>query len=201
MKGKTREADKTARAASESGAKARKAKSVKATAMKPSAIEVPQPAPEPVAEPARAAEAMMKEIRAEMVSVRQTLQKLAAPPVSADASLESSVDSMRRLLSELLEARMEPVIAEVAAIRALLASAPRGNAAVERIEALLADLGALRFEANRLDYFDPLIHQAVAERRDPAAPAGVVLETLMPGFRTVRGHVVAKAVVAVNRRA
>ena len=107
---------------------------------------------------------------------------------------------MRRLLSELLESRLEPVIAEMAAIRALVASAPRGSAAVERIEALLADLGALRFEANRLDYFDPLIHQAVAERRDPDAPAGVVLETLLPGYRTGRGHIVAKAGVAVNRR-
>ena len=92
------------------------------------------------------------------------------------------------------------MIAETAAIRALVASGTRGSEAVERIEALLSELGALRFEANRLDYFDPLIHQAVAERRDAAAPAGVVLETLAPGYRTGRGHVVAKARVAVNRR-
>ena len=179
MKGKMK---KTARRASKAAARAKRAKSARAGAAK-----------------SRAAEAMMKEIRAELASVRQTLDKLAAAPVSADASLESSVDSMRRLLSDLLESRLEPVIAEMAAIRALVASGSRGSAAVERIEALLADLGALRFEANRLDYFDPLIHQAAAERRDPDAPAGVVLETLLPGYRTARGHVVAKARVAVNR--
>ena len=149
---------------------------------------------------APAAEQMLKELRAELASVSQTLQKIAAPPVAADAALESSVDSVRRLLSELIESRLEPVIAQVAAIRELVISAPRAREAVERIEALLADLGALRFEAKRLDYFDPLIHQAVAERRDPAAPEGVVLETLMPGYRTGRGHIVAKARVAVNRK-
>jgi molecular chaperone GrpE (heat shock protein) len=149
---------------------------------------------------APAAEAMLKQIRAELASVRRTLEKLAASPVAPDASLESSVDSLRRLLSELIESRLEPVIAQVAAIRDQVVSAPRASEALERIEALLADLGALRFEAKRLDYFDPLIHQAVAERRDAAAPAGAVLETLLPGYRTGRGHIVAKARVAVNRK-
>ena len=131
------------------------------------------------------------------------LERLSAPPPTADAALESGVDSMRRLLTELLESRMDPVIAEVAAIRSLAASETKGKvrAVVDRLDLLLNDMGAVRFEAQRLDYFDPLIHQALAERHDVNAPDRVVLETVVPGYRTCRGRVVAKAGVAINRRA
>ena len=141
-------------------------------------------------------------ILAELASLRGMIEKLSAPSAAGDASLESEVDSMRRLLSELLESRLDPVIAEVAAIRTLAASereADRG-AVVDRLDLLLNDLGAVRFEAQRLDYYDPLIHQVLAERREAALPDRVVLETVIPGYRTQRGRVVAKAGVAINRR-
>lgn len=152
---------------------------------------------------AQAPEAMMREILAELASHRRMLEKISAPPPSADVALEGGVDSMRRLLTELLESRVDPVIAEVAAIRSLAASETKGKvrSVIDRLDLLLNDLGAVRFEAQRLDYFDPLIHQVLAERHDADAPDRVVLETVVPGYRTCRGRVVAKAGVAINRRA
>jgi len=152
---------------------------------------------------AQAPEATMREILAELGSHRRMLEKISAPLPSADAALESGVDSMRRLLTELLESRVDPVIAEVAAIRSLAASETKGKvrSVIDRLDLLLNDLGAVRFEAQRLDYFDPLIHQVIAERHDADAPDRVILETVVPGYRTCRGRVVAKAGVAINRRA
>jgi hypothetical protein len=159
--------------------------------------------------PARAPEAATQAILTELASLRRMIERLSAPPPSppnalaaGDASLESGVDSMRRLLTELLESRLDPVIAEVAAIRTLAASETAGNfgSVVDRLDLLLNDLGAVRFEAQRLDYYDPLIHQVLAERQEAALPDRVVVETVVPGYRTQRGRVVAKAGVAINRR-
>ncbi len=151
---------------------------------------------------AQAPEAATQKIMAELASLRRILEKLSAPPPSGDASLESSVDSMRRLLTELIESRMDPVIAEVAAIRTLAASETEArDSVVDRLDLLLNDMGAVRFEAQRLDYYDPLIHQVLSERHDAGAPDRVILETVVPGYRTCRGRVVAKAGVAINRRA
>jgi hypothetical protein len=147
-------------------------------------------------------EAAAQRILAELASLRRMFEKISAPPPSGDASLESSVDSMRRLLTELIESRMDPVIAEVAAVRSLAASETEGkDSVVDRLDLLLNDMGAVRFEAQRLDYYDPLIHQVLTERRDADAPDRVILETVVPGYRTSRGRVVAKAGVAINRRA
>jgi hypothetical protein len=41
----------------------------------------------------------------------------------------------------------------------------------------------------------------LTERRDADAPDRVILETVVPGYRTSRGRVVARAGVAINRRA
>jgi hypothetical protein len=173
----------------------------------------------PVAPPkAEAPETMPQAILAELASLRRMIEKLSAPQAPAgppqasvnppkasasdDAQLESGVDSMRRLLSELLESRLDPLIAEVAAIRTLAASEAEGKAGsvVDRLDLLLNDMGAARFEAQRLDYYDPLIHVVLEERRDAGAPDRVILETVVPGYRTQRGRVVAKAGVAINRR-
>ena len=187
-------------------------KSVKGAAAggKGAAVEVRREPPTtetPAAAPpipgAQAPEATTPAVLAELASIRRMVESLSAPPPSADASLESSVDSMRRLLTELLESRLDPVIAEIAAIRSLAASETKGRirAVVDRLDLLLNDLGAVRFEAQRLDYYDPLIHQVLAERHDADAPDRVILETVVPGYRTCRGQIVAKAGVAINRRA
>jgi hypothetical protein len=134
----------------------------------------------------------------EIREVRTLLSRLVEPPRSGQAALESGVDSLRRLLSEMMESRTESVVSSLAAIRGL---AVKGDArAVEAIDRLLAELGAVRFVAARLDYVDPLIHRVAGERADTGAPDGVILDTLQPGFRTGRGAVVAKAAVIVNRR-
>jgi hypothetical protein len=177
-------------------------------AASPSAPACPPKASAPARTPT-APEAATQAILTELASLRRMIESLSAPApgppkasASGDASLESGVDSMRRLLTELLESRLDPLIAELAAIRTLAASETAGNlgSVVDRLDLLLNDLGAVRFEAQRLDYYDPLIHQVLAERQEAAVPDRVVLETVVPGYRTQRGKVVAKAGVAINRR-
>jgi molecular chaperone GrpE (heat shock protein) len=70
---------------------------------------------------------------------------------------------------------------------------------LERLDSLLENLGAVRFEAETLDAVDPLIHVVVEEREQVDAPEGVIVQTVRPGFRTARGLVVCKAAVAVSR--
>ena len=125
-----------------------------------------------------------------------------AAPVSADPGLESAVDSLRRLLSELLEKRQESIMGELVGIRHELAvpDPARAAAASGRLDKLLEQMGATRFEARPMEYMDPLIHRAVAERGQADLPDGVVVETVCPGYRSARGVILAKAGVAVNRR-
>ena len=121
-------------------------------------------------------------------------------PVSGDQALEGSVDSLRRLLSELVEARTESVARDVAAVRSLAVKTAAQPGLIEALDALLVKLGASRFEARRLDFVDPLIHRAVAERADACAAEGVILDAVQPGYKTARGVVLSRADVVVNRR-
>ena len=135
------------------------------------------------------------------IGALQTLVESRLPaPVAGDQALEASVDSLRRLLSELIEARTESVARDVVAVRGLAVKTGAERGLVEALDALLAKLGAIRFEGRRLDFMDPLIHRAVSERADNGAADGVILDTVQPGYRTVRGNVLAKADVVVNRR-
>jgi len=144
----------------------------------------------------------VSDILGEIRELRAMVTKLLEPPPSAQAVLEQDVDSLRRLLSELLEKRMESVLNALVGIRMLAATGAQTDwqGVVRRLDELLKELGAIEFRAERLDYFDPLIHTVVGERHDPAAPDGVIIETIRPGYRTARGVVLAKAAVAVNRR-
>ncbi len=141
-------------------------------------------------------------IMAELRGVKRLVEQLATPPSESDAGLDASVDSLRRLLSELLEQRMESVIKDLVEVRREAASLAQddGQRIVVRLEALLERLGAVHFEAEPLDVVDPLIHVVVDERRQANVPEGLILETLRPGYRTARGLVVSKAAVAVNQR-
>ncbi len=138
---------------------------------------------------------VLQEIRA----LKAMIDPLLTTRVEPDAALEGAVDSLRRLLSELLERRLESVAAQVADIRReAAASAPAEL--VDRLDALLDSLGAVRFEAESMDFVDPLIHIVIQERADNGVPDGVILETVRPGFRSARGAVIGKAAVCVNRR-
>lgn len=143
-------------------------------------------------------------ILGELRSVKRLVQDFAPKAVGkgSDAALEGSVDSLRRLLSELIEERMEAVVRDVARVRGDAAALPGRNGAriVEQLDTVLDNLGALRFQAEPMDLVDPLIHAVAEERHRTDAPDGVILETVRPGYRTGRGVVVCKATVAVNRR-
>lgn len=123
-------------------------------------------------------------------------------PLDANQALEGSVNSLRRLLSEMLEARNEGLVAKLVKLRSeASAPSPDMRRLVAGLDVLLAELGATRFEALPLDAMDPLIHVVLSEKHLPNVPAGTVVETVRPGFRTARGLVVAKAGVTINRRA
>ncbi len=166
------------------------------------------PSPETGASP-EVAEPRFQAVLAEIRSVKELLQGTTTHRASAvaasgaDSALESSVDSLRRLLSELIEQRMESVVKDLVGIRreagALAARQARGI--LERVDDMLERLGAVRFEAEPMDVVDPLIHAVVEERQQADAPDGVILATVRPGFRTARGLIACKAAVAVNRRA
>ncbi len=131
----------------------------------------------------------------------RTARAGAAP--STDLALESSVDSLRRLLSELIEQQMETVVADLVEIRdrAVALGSGNGTDLIGRLDDLLENLGAVRFDAEPMDLVDPLIHTIVDERQRTDAPEGVIVETVRPGFRTARGAILCKAAVAVNRKA
>ena len=109
---------------------------------------------------------------------------------------------MRRLVGELMEHKLEPVVRTLAALREELGKLPgnAGRALADQADQALRALGAVRFEAQRLDHVDPLIHTVGREEREAQLPDGVILATLRPGYRTGRGAIVARALVAVNRR-
>ena len=148
--------------------------------------------------PVKATDEALESLRQEVTALRAQLSRHMAPVTTG--TLEE-VDALRRVLNDVMEARMNDVIRELVAIRNTSAAAG-GDArrVTEHMDTLLADLGAMKFEAERLEHVDPLIHTVTREVSDARLPDGVVVETIRPGFHTGHGIVVAKALVAVNRR-
>jgi molecular chaperone GrpE (heat shock protein) len=119
---------------------------------------------------------------------------------SAPLGSDEEYDALRRLVNDLLERRMERVIRELMEIRGAAAALAGGAAVTEALESLLERLGAVRFDGQRLDHVDPLIHAVSRETHNPDLADGVITAALGCGFRTARGVILAKAQVAVNRR-
>lgn len=141
-------------------------------------------------------------ILSEVRTLKEMVGRLLPSAGEPDAVMDASADALRRLLSDLIERRLESVIKEAAEVFGMFAVSkfPNSGPVVKRMETLLGNLGAIRYEAERLDFIDPLIHNVVAERSVKDAPEGVILDTVRPGYRTARGLIVAKASVVVNRR-
>lgn len=185
-------------------AKSKRTRTMSATPPGPQSPAGPQPAPGAADGHALrdlvapGFEAILTQLR----SVHQMLERLAAPPPLTDTALEASVDSLRRLLSELIEQRMESVVRDLVDVRQQAANLPAQSGAriIERLDQILDDLGAVRFDAEPMDVVDPLIHVVVDARHQPDAPDGVILDTRRPGYRTARGMVACKAAVVVNHR-
>jgi molecular chaperone GrpE (heat shock protein) len=123
-----------------------------------------------------------------------------APPVAqpVEAMLDGAAESLRRLLGELLEQRLEAVAREAAAVHREVAAGADRERVLGLLDDLLQGLGASRFTAQPLDVVDPLIHAVVEERRADGVPSGVILEAVRPGFRSGRGLVLARAAVTVS---
>lgn len=146
------------------------------------------------------------EIIRELRELRALVEKNVQLPQTVEATLEDGVDSLRRLLSGLMEQRMESHMVGLIDLRCAVVSCDTEDftdhsaTLTAHIDRLLYEMGGIKFEADRMDYVDPLIHEIVAEHGEAELPDGVVVETLLPGFRTARGAILAKAHVAMNRR-
>lgn len=168
-------------------------KTVKKTIAKSKPAPKVKPAKKTAEQPANVCHQILKELKSLQTAVNKNTQV-----VSPDAALEIGVDSIRRLLSELMEQRTESILGELVAIRYAI-----GDSDIEasaRIDKLLTQLGAIKYSAQSMNYVDPLIHSVVAERDKPDLPDGVIVSTIRPGYRTGRGVILGKALVAVNRR-
>jgi molecular chaperone GrpE (heat shock protein) len=137
-------------------------------------------------------------LREEIAGLRTAVEKSLSPV--AAGSLDE-VDALRRVLSYLFEAKIENILRDLVAVRQAAAALAGGQNMVADLDALLANLGAVRFEAERLEHVDPLIHAITREVQDGKLDDAVIVATTRPGFRTARGAVIAKALVTVNRRA
>jgi molecular chaperone GrpE (heat shock protein) len=141
----------------------------------------------------------LETLRLEIADLRTAVEKSLSPVASGSMD---ELDALRRVLSYLFEARTEAIVRELVFIHHAAAGlANGGHAVIEPLEALLADLGAIKFEAERFEHVDPLIHSIVRESQDNTLEDAVIVKTIRPGFRTGRGMVIAKALVMVNRRA
>jgi hypothetical protein len=209
---------KTQRVRKAAGAGTTPAKPLKGTAPKKAAVRAPsgtndvvQGTPKPhIARPHIAAleantetqNPVLHEVLREIRGLRAAIEPIMKPPSGVGADLDESVEALRRLLSELIEQRMEAVVQQVADIRRDAAALPTEHATriADRLDELLESLGAERFDAEPMDMVDPLIHVVVAERVQQDVPDGVIVESVRPGYRTSRGRVVCKAAVAVSQR-
>ncbi len=144
----------------------------------------------------------LAELLAEFRAHRARVETIPIPSPRTALLIDQSAETLRRMLSDLIEQRMESVIEQLVQLRLDLeiASSAGLSRIIQSMDRILDDLGATRFEAEVLDYFDPLIHLVVEERPSPTEPEGTVAATLRPGFKTSRGRVVAKARVAVHRK-
>jgi hypothetical protein len=140
-------------------------------------------------------------IRHDLAAIRGLLASGAATFGGAAADADEA-DAVRRLLGDQIDRRLETVARALVEIRldADALGTPEAARLVESLDRLLDSLGTVRFEAERLDHVDPLIHAVAREQQHADLPDGVVLETLRPGCRSGRGAILARALVAVNRR-
>lgn len=137
-------------------------------------------------------------IRAQLADL-QSRGQTAAAPASTVASQDES-DAMRRAVSDLIERRLEQIVRDLVAIRNGVSALAGSDAVLMELDALLERMGVIRYEARPGDHMDPLIHAVGREASEPAQPNGVIVGGIRPGFRTLRGVVLAKATVVVNRR-
>ena len=168
---------------------------------KPPAAAAP-PRNEPTTRGGAETAALLASLKDQLAAIRALVERSAAPAAAPAAGWAEETDAIRRLLNDLMERKMESVIRDVVPVRndAASVSGDVGQRVTRQLDELLGRLGAVRFEAQRLDQVDVLIHGVAREVHEAQLPDGAIVETLRPGYRTGRGVVVAKALVAVNRR-
>lgn len=128
------------------------------------------------------------------------------------APLDRATATFQRLIGEVLDDHLAEMLPTLVALRSEMADKARGQdhpgasdptffrRAAEMLDQVLAGAKVSQYNARPGETFDPLIHLAVGETHRDDLADGAVAELLQPGFRTIRGKVIAAAKVKVNRR-
>ena len=145
---------------------------------------------------------------AELATIQANHNKV----VIRTAPLDRATATFQRIVAEVVDDQLSEMLPPLVALRNELAgragadgagdagdgeSARRG---CETLDHVLKIAGAQSYDARPGEPVDPVIHLAVGETSRGDLPAGVVAETVQPGFRTARGKVIVPAKVRVNRR-
>ena len=149
-----------------------------------------------VGKPASSSGSPISALITELASLRASIDKRS--PTLNHAGPMDEVDVIRRVLADIMENRMSAFLQRLACIRQSIPV--QSQDVLDRMDALMQDMGAVAFEAERLEHLDPVIHSVGREVHDPQLPDGVIAGTLHPGFRTAQGQILSKALVSINRR-
>jgi hypothetical protein len=140
------------------------------------------------------------------------------PPRSprGDVDIDETAKAFGRAVADVVDRRLEEVLAPVAALYQRLqeearafagAAPPTGEELKAVIEDSVADLrkilkslGGDFIVPQAGEPYDPLIHLAVGETSVPGAEEGMIAGVVRPGYRSGRGRVVLPARVLVARR-
>lgn len=172
------------------------AKAVRKTPPKPASPQKKPVKRSPAPKAANTSHAPIDALVRELATLRTTVEKqLVTPSVTSPMD---EVNAIRRVLADILENRSILFLQKLASIRQAIPLSSKDI--LDRIDALMEDMGAITFDAERLEHLDPVIHTVGREVNDPQLPDGVIVETLHPGCRTARGQVLTKARVSINRR-
>lgn len=177
-------------ARTQSASKPVKPRRAKASAAKPSAAK-----PAATRTPERPD---LDAVLAALGQLQAAVDRMSAP-LAADPEVDAWTPALHRLLSELMEGRLEVLARGVVDAVGCL-EAGRQTQARETLDRVLDAMGVAAFEPGLMDRIDPLICNVVEECVSDNTPEGAVVKTVRPGFRTRRGRVLRKATVAVARR-
>lgn len=145
---------------------------------------------------ARSSSLSCNELAQQISQLRESIfERFPHPSIHSTAD---EVNAIRRVIADILEARMFAVLQKLAALRQ---SVPLdASELANRVDVILEDLGAIRFTAERIEHLDPVIHEVGKEVHETQVPDGVIVSTIRPGWRTAQGQILARAVVSLNRR-
>jgi molecular chaperone GrpE (heat shock protein) len=163
---------------------------------------------------------LLESLNTQMAAAMQTFAELAAAQrgkheaVIRTKPLDRATAMFQRLVTELLDERMDEILPTIVALRVEMSQRARMGEGTpeaetqnefltrgtEMLDQVLANVDVHTYQPQVGDAFDPLIHLAVGETTRTDLAGDVVSDVFQAGFRSARGKVIHAARVKVNRR-